>query len=295
MIPIRRNLALLAIAAVSLLAPFAARAAAPESAAIPPNMPRLKAQPGFAIGWVGDASGKPLAGAKVKVWAMALNAFGRTLNGTVKTGPDGIYRAPITGNWVYTVEAEAPVDFDDKIFNLPCNPIKIPGAKDIQRSREGFVQNFVVALTGFKNTDAADPTRPTDYLGASIMLYYMVGEEGLLPPDSVVTVTLVPVGKLADGSAGKTLTFTRTVKALRTDALGGVKIQNTRSLHDIPLGVYKVSAAVTTGGATRPMTVSYRDDSYKTVSGETIDLHFSPQRYAPGAEIPLVTLKNSAR
>jgi hypothetical protein len=226
---------------------------------------------------------------------MALNAFGRTLNGTVKTGPDGIYRAPITGNWVYTVEAEAPVEFDDKIFNLPCNPIKTPGALDVQRSKDGVLQNFVVALTGLKRTDSADPTRPTDYIGASIMLYYMVGEEGLLPLDSVVTVTLVPAGKLADGSTGKPLTFTRTVKALRTDALGGVKIQNTRSLHDIPLGVYKVSATVATGGAAKPMTVSYRDDSGQTVSGETIELHFSPERYSAGAQIPLVTLRNGSR
>lgn len=105
----------------------------------------------------------------------------------------------------------------------------------------------MLALNGLNNELDADPTSYQHYAGGAIWANYP--HAYALPTGAKVVFTLTPEGPLADGSAGKTLTFTRSGSALRNGPDKGRPLTATCVLHDIPLGVYKMSAKAVVPGA----------------------------------------------
>jgi hypothetical protein len=154
------------------------------------------------------------------------------------------------------------------------------------------VQNFTLAFTGLRNSTDADPDVAKSYLGGRIWLYYFPKSA---PPEAVVHVTLEPVGPLADGRPGRTLTFERTVDALRHNDGDGRALKKTRMLHDIPLGVYKASAWVEApGGAKWRLRLRAKPggDERPTETAETVEIHFIPDGTWGGIDRPVVTLED---
>lgn len=239
----------------------------------PASLPRMKAEPGIAKGRVVDAAGKPVANARITLWALTATAFGRSHAGDFKTDSNGVWRVPVNSFLAYKVEDRVPVKFDGNTYQMVCNPI---GQESPGSGKTGIVQDFRPAFTGLKNNSSADETCPDDYLGARIFLWRGSGYWHLVGDNALITYTLTPVGKLADGSAGKPLTFKRPVRM--KDALNGMALEKTNMLHDIPLGVYRITATLDfPGRGPKPLFVALRDQPDATVT-TSVEYHFQPDR-----------------
>jgi hypothetical protein len=265
------------VVAVAITVPLAASCCRPVAAAARHGAPAahaaapIKAEPGVAKGRVTDARGRPVVGATVTLWSYS-NA-GRHFFGKAKTDGQGRWRAPVNGPYVYTLTAAAEVEYDEKVFRLPCNPVT---EQRPQRGAHGIVQDFVLTLTGLNNELDADRTSYHQYAGAAIWANYP--HAYALPAGAKVVFTLTPEGPLADGTAGKTLTLTRSGSALREGPDRGRPLTATCVLHDIPLGVYKMSAKAVVPGAPAeyPFTLRVFEGVGKGYgeTGGTVTVHF---------------------
>jgi hypothetical protein len=202
------------------------------------------AEPNVVSGRVTDAQGDPVADATITV--AGYTGTGSNVVEEATTGSDGTYRIPVPEG-LYDVRGVAAVQHAGQSFVLDLHPAS--GACEEAMSADGIVADFRLELSGLLPCYGdPDPEDYSSYSGATIDLSYAFPRS--LPADAVVTVTLEPDGPLADGSEGQPLTFTRTVAAL--DAFAG-PIEESRYLHDIPLGAYRISGTVESGGTTQAL------------------------------------------
>lgn len=217
-------------------------------------------------GAVRDEQGDPVRGARIRIVGYTGNPNGLSGADYIKdavTDAQGAYRLAVPAG-LYGVSGEADVAYDNKTYkSLYLHPAD--GNCEKQMSEGGIVQDFVFRLTGLqKCLTNPDPKNEGSYSGASILLSHQ-SPKGL-PGDARLTLTLTPTGPLADGSAGKPVTFTRTAAALVNFA---GPLETTNILHDIPLGRYRL-----TGYATLP-------------NGSRQDLRFGPWNTNGAAESPV--------
>ena len=217
-------------------------------------------------GVVRDEQGDPVRGARIRIVGYTGNPNGLSGADYIKdavTDAQGAYRLSVPAG-LYGVSGEADVAYDNKNYkSLYLHPAD--GNCEKQMSEGGIVKDFVFRLTGLqKCLTNPDPKNPGFYSGASVLLSHQSPKS--LPGDARLTLTLTPTGPLADGSAGKPVTFTRTVAALVNFA---GPLETTNTLHDIPLGRYRL-----TGHATLP-------------NGSRQDLRFGPWNTNGAAESPV--------
>jgi len=199
-------------------------------------------------GVVRDEQRDPVARARIRIAGYTGNPNGMSSADfirEVETDAGGAYRLPVPAG-LYGVSGQADLVFEGKTYKaLYLHPAD--GNCKQQMSNGGIVKDFVLRLTGLKQCIGnPDPKNAGNYSGAAVALMHE-SPKGL-PGDAKLTLTLTPTGPLADGSAGKPLTFTRTVAALG-NYFGPLETTNT--LHDIPLGRYRLTGHATLANGSR--------------------------------------------
>ena len=220
------------------------------------------AEPNVIKGIVRDEQGDPVRGARIRIAGFTGKPNGLNAADTIKdavTDARGRYRLAVPRG-LYGISGEADVRFDDKDYKaLYLHPVD--GNCEKQMSDSGIIKDFVLRLTGFMQcATSPDPQNAGFYSGAAIAL---VPQTSSVPSDAQVTLTLTPLGQLADGSDGKTLTFTRSFGAL-SNFFGAIEATNT--LHDIPLGRYRLTGFATLAGGQRQTLLFAPSDTGAAVS-----------------------------
>lgn len=245
-------------------------------------------------GVVRDEQGDPVSGARVRITGFTGKPNGLNAADFIKTAVTdgkGAYRLEVPRG-LYGVTGEADVQFDAKSYKaLYLHPAD--GNCEKQMSDGGIVKDFVLRLTGFmKCATNPDPNNAGFYSGAAIAL---VPQTSSLPADAQLTFTLTPLGALADGSGGKTVTFTRTFGALK-NFFGAIETTNT--LHDIPLGRYRLTGFATVGGQRQTLLFAPSNTGKAETPTETHSVVFPARELFPHgigqAEIGVYTSDGSA-
>lgn len=214
------------------------------------------ARPGYAVGRILHQNGKPIdiAGAKLSVVIHGISPkSGEKLQYNPKVAPDGSYSQKLADG-AYTFEgAWIELMFDDKKYRLALEPVG--DDRSDREAEKGIVQDYIWKLTGLRAGNEADERNFTRWYGASVSMGFAMYREDIKkavpkPPEGTKCIfTLAPIGKLIDGSEGKSVSFTREFDPL----LSGLKNGN---LPDIPLGVYKISGEeVLPDGTRRPLLI----------------------------------------
>jgi hypothetical protein len=212
-----------------------------------PGQASGRAEPGVVKGRVTTALGNPVAGADIEILGSA--GGGGRHDDRIETGADGTFRVEVPDG-LYEVTGTAMLDWEGVPFRLPLAPAD--GSCEQELSADGIVADQVVQLRGLRFClELSDPDDDAAYAGGAIHLYPDFVST-TPPPDATVEIVLTPDGPLADGSAGETLTMTRTVAALSNYA---GDIDETATLYDIPLGRYTVTARLLDGGSESPLSV----------------------------------------
>ncbi len=193
----------------------------PAVASASPTAPLLavsRAAPGFITGKVVDQNGKPIKGAEI----VADNTLSYNSNLLGYSGPDGTYRIEI-GTLAATWNVTATLKLQDNgsqatVRLTPDNAQVVPGGL-----HGGGVRNFTY------RPKSSTPENPYGAVGV-INVQRGIGQYGV--DESSITLTITPVGALADGSAGRRLV----VKPVRTGD-GWI-------VPDVMFGTYTVSATM---------------------------------------------------
>jgi hypothetical protein len=262
-VALHRPRSLVAVASISLvtLTGFDAAQAVPRHVAPTPNVVE---------GTVKTIDGRPVPGATIRIAGATGAARGTAIRAT--TDANGRYRAKVPLGH-YNVDGFADIEYEGQNYkelwldrgDAPCERVM---------SDKGIVRNFVLRLSGPKRcTNGLSPNNPDAYNGA-----YITAMTSAFPDDAVITFNLTPLGPLADGSKGRTISITRTGAALKK---GGGPINETSFLHDIPLGRYRVAAEVRyANGKREGTTLELRDGG--TSSGRTLDITFHANVFGGG-------------
>lgn len=256
---------------------------APATAPAPAATTR--AEPNVISGRVTTASGDPLAGAQIRIVGYTGGAtLGQEIE-TVATDGDGRYRYAVARG-LYEVLGQAALDFDGQTYTFDLDPVD--RRCDQRMSDDGIVQDLVLNLAGPRACVIDDPgDNYALFHGAAIQLFDRLERDPV--PDAVVEYILEPIGPLADGSAGRSLAMERTIEALHTSA---GPIEDTWILHDIPLGIYRVSASLQEpDGAVTPLLVTSPLQGTPSPSAE---VRFGARTFLGGYTVPDVTIWDPA-
>ncbi len=224
----------------------------PSSATAPPNPARsapltpVKKRPGYVVGRCVTEANKPLAGVRISV--SGVSDAGQKVSFSTKTDAAGVYAVKVpSGNYLVGL-ALWDTTAGGINYNLPLHPTD--GDKDTVPSRPGIVENFVLKLTG-KIHPNRNASHFLDFYGGSFTVGGGRLENGTLstgydyrfPEGASLEMVLVPQGLLLDGSTGRTLTLTQTVRD--------------REFFDVPPGRYTAKATlIEAGGVRKPLRVA---------------------------------------
>jgi hypothetical protein len=184
------------------------------------------AKEGYATGHIQDTKGQPIKGATVVV----NNSLIGNNNPAGVTDEQGNYKIqlPIVGT--YHTSATIQRTLNGKTYELELRP-----DSEEEFSNQGAVRNFEWHLTGKKEHEEEG------YYGATIGINTATASE--IIDNSKIAFTLVPQGKLIDGSEGTTLVRS-----------GGLPYTiDYGALKDIPLGRYLLTATYKSGSSTVPV------------------------------------------
>lgn len=200
---------------------------------IPKN---LAVQPGVIRGYVVNACGKAVPGARLTI----RNAFAGMTDAPLKATPnaDGLYSftLPKTAD-VWQIWADQNITYDGDRYCLSYPPEN----GDPYNAKDGAVRNIVARLSGERPDSEAGFRR---YYGGGLILFTerLFGADPRLTPDSVVTFTFQPLLPLVDGSQGQTLNL----KARLSER------DSAPAFKSIPLGKYQISATIQFAGDPTP-------------------------------------------
>lgn len=171
---------------------------------------------GYASGKITDTQGNPLAGVEIAV-ENTLVGYHSSANGV--SDNKGLYRIKISKVGSFHTSAYFTKNFNGKPYKLSLHC-------DVNEpfGNEGGVRNFQWKLSGPK------PNPMDGFYGATLEIH---NEPGYYIDQEEIIFTLVPVGKLIDGTQGSTLT-------LRS---GQPQTTTYGYVVDIPLGKYNVTAS----------------------------------------------------
>ena len=192
--------------------------------------------PNVVEGTVRTTDGRPVPGATIRIAGATGAGRGTTRNAT--TDEEGRYRLAVPRGH-YDVDGFADLQFEDQTYRELWLDRTNDGCGR-EMSDRGIERHFVLRVSGPKRCTTNDENA---WHGGDITL-----APREIPDDAVVTFMLTPVGPLADGTQGEMLTHTRTSAALhRTRA---ATAEEMAYIPDVPLGRWRVSAAVELGDGT---------------------------------------------
>ncbi len=202
-----------------------------------PAFAKLVPKPGRVRGYVKDAAGKPLPGARVLVESSLAGGFATSV--TAKTDQNGYYEAAVPQGSCRVSMSGYPVRYNGRTYAMPLHPAD--GECDYFASGKGHVENLVLRSWGVADPlhVEEDPKYSGYYYGGAVRVIWRVDDIG---PGGTVEVTLTPQGPLLDGSKGRTLVF-------RLPNKHGGDI----NLNDIPVGRYALTARLLDGGEATPI------------------------------------------
>lgn len=213
--------------------PSGSAAPGPSGPAAPESGP---AEPGVIKGRVTDQQGDPVDGAQLRLTGHTVDFNGSDED--LVTDESGTYRVEVQDG-LWEVFGTASLTFEGAEYVMNLRPAD--GDCEPQLSAPGIVKDFVLPLSGLAMCfDYVDPDNAGSYSGGSVYLLY--GQPRALPGDTQMEFTLEPVGALADGSTGTSITFERAATAMET-TFG--PLDETSVLHDLPLARYRISGTAT--------------------------------------------------
>jgi hypothetical protein len=210
-----------------------------------PAFPKVAKKPGYLRGYVKNAAGKPLAGAKVLVTSSAVGGFGS--GASAETNEQGYYEIKVPYGIARVWCAGYAVTYHGvRIANTLC-----PADGKLQDfdSRQGAVENFVFLPYGIANeaTVSDNPVYSGGYYGASFTVSHWINDNSShpqpwgIPEGSTVEITLTPQGPLVDGSAGRPLIIRKKMEP------GYSYFQ----VNNVPVGRYTITAKLLHDGTTQ--------------------------------------------
>jgi|GEM_PF-5617102 len=183
---------------------------APQLPAFPKMAPKPKTVRGMAV----DGTGKPLANVEVAVYS-SMGGGIRTTH-KARTNAQGIYQVQVPRGIGEVAQADYKLTYNGVTYSLMLQPVRGHFAQF--NSSTGLIEHLVLR-TGGRD-------------GGTIYIKDDV--------DGMVEVTATPVGKLMDGTAGRTLVF----RYNSTD-------KYEQYLNGLPLGRYKLTARLLNGNSLR--------------------------------------------
>ncbi|MGN6416799.1 MAG: carboxypeptidase-like regulatory domain-containing protein [Pseudobacter sp.] len=185
-------------------------------------------------GTITDATGKPVAGARIR----AENPTGNNIHITGTSGADGKYSIRLTSIGGWKIYAWKEVEMEGNIYQVRLGMENDSDYDAFTPSTKGLTRNFVWRLSGRIPDRTPSKENGTGWFGGSIKIINYNSLVDIMPPGTEVTVTFKPVAgaKYLDGSpaAGKVITKTLTIK----DGVGQAYYIN-----DIPATKYIISVA----------------------------------------------------
>jgi hypothetical protein len=232
-----------------------------------PAFPKIAKKPGYLRGYVKNAAGKPLAGAKVLVTTAAVGGFGS--GRSAETNEQGYYEIKLPYGIARIWCAGYAVTYHGVRI---ANTLKAADGKlEDFDSNKGSVENFVFLPYGIASESSVsdNPVYSGGYFGASFTIGYWVDDPdpsrhlpGGISAGDIVEITLTPQGPLIDGSKGRTLIIRQ-------------KIESAHSyfqVNNVPVGRYIIAAKLIRDGKT-----------------ENLRLKDNGKLYAKGGMTPKVT------
>jgi hypothetical protein len=203
---------------------------------------------GYATGKVTDSKGNPIAGAQVVID----NTMISNSSAVGITDEKGLYKIQLPLVGTFHASANLKRTYNGQQYTLDLDPDNYD-----EFSIDGAIRNFQWKMTGPK------PIEEQGYYGVTIGVNKAL--ESQLYDDYKIEFTLVPMGKLIDGSEGKTLT-------LKT---GQPYTKEYGYLVDIPLGRYRMTAVYVDGSTRIPLKLRkhFSDDPYTP----DLQIDFEPQ------------------
>ena len=179
------------------------------------NQPQPTPAGGIVKGVALDGNGAPIAGARIVIdnTVVANSAV------TGRTGNDGRYSLQIPKEWSWRAYAQLEKTHNGRTFKVdlhPDNPDSFAGS-------QGAVRNFEMRVAGSK---------PEPLVGTYGAMVYVFRNPDNNFDEHDVEITLIPQGKLIDGSNGQSITAR--------------PIEN--KIADVPIGRYALSAKLVTTG-----------------------------------------------
>jgi hypothetical protein len=237
-----------------------------------PAFPKLAKKPGHIRGWVKDARGKPLKGARIEIGSTRIG--GAKTYVTARSDEKGLYEVELPLGACNVGGAGYVVTLGGMRANLPLHAVD--GEVDIFSAQKGDVENFVLLPYGVASPGGAseNPTYEFYYYGGSVRLvYWTQSADNPIPKDATIEVTLQPQGPLIDGSKAPVLMIRQPV---------GETDLNTVNINNIPATTYNISARMIRGGTATPLQMkdrrtARRDGLKPKVTSGTATLIFSPK------------------
>lgn len=210
-----------------------------------------------------------------QIFAYGVSSAGQAVNYNATTDSNGSYSIQVAdGN--YEVAGVYRPPYQGDTWELPLDPVD-DSENPVRVTRGTTVtKDFQWLLEGPKPSAQTQPYNPFAYYGAYIQVEASNGIVFDWSPDAHVDFTLEPTGPLMDDSIGRTLTYRRTVEQLNSD---NGALDETKYLHDIPIGPYQLTAVLTMpDGTTRYQlylftgSVKVGSDSFQ----QSVDVQFQP-------------------
>lgn len=211
-------------------------------------------QKGFASGKVLDGQGRSMAGVKIVI---ENSLVGNASYRTVLTDQNGNYRIKLDEIGLFYTSAETKKTFSNKEFKIRLHPSS--NAQFGPEGGENATRNFTWKLGGMAEGSTQG------YYGGAIGIH---AEFGALGDPENVEFTLIPLGKLIDGSTGETLKLK--CGAPMTEYFG--------KLVGIPIGSYTVTAVHVLNGVIRPLKVKIKDSDDDLAT--SVIVNFEPETLA---------------
>jgi hypothetical protein len=206
-----------------------------------PAFPALTRKPGTVRGYILDGGGRPIVGAEIAVYSSVGGGFRTTHKG--RSNAAGLYEVLLPAGIAEIADAKCRVVYNGATYELPLLPAK--GEKTPFEAKTGHVENFVLRTEG--------------EFGGTIRVLDNINK-------GTLEITITPVGRLLDGSVGRTFVY-------RYDA----SESSETFLNGMPLGRYKLTARLLDDGEALPMQAgrTFGTDAERALK-ESLTIDFQP-------------------
>lgn len=235
--------------------PSAAGDAKPGPAAADTRPADARRKPGWIVGAITDAGGKPVTGVQFDVVA-----FGTTIQGgqraefKLEVDEQGRFEQQLPDG-LYAVRAYVVKEFEGNRYRLQLHPNDGKHEQTKLPSKPGLVKDFTWRTAGLR--PGYDPAAPSAHYGTTYQFYdaNYLGEDpeklaGKFGATANLVVTMTPRTPLVDGSKGEVVTFTTPLPEI------GRSGRSNKARPDVPVAAYRVEAKVVTAdGKDHPLKV----------------------------------------